>query len=168
MKKPIILGIIAAFFTVIFVYATTTLSPWDKDKFSEFSVQYDIKSQDQLLVNFDSIVNSGLVLKLLHTRNVLIWAVLFGLALVLGFASVHSFIDKLFFRKFFEEPSLVKAFRRGIFIFLAFLGVVFLRLIGGLYWYNAAAIIALFIALELVIRNTQLHRTKVISRQIKD
>jgi len=119
MKKPIILGIIAAFFIVIFVYATTTLSPWDKDKFSEFAVQYDIKSQEQLLVNFDSIVDSGLILKLLNTRNILIWAVLYGLALVLGFASLHSFIDKLFFKKFFEEPNLVNAFRRGFFIYLA-------------------------------------------------
>jgi len=167
MKKPIILAIIAIFFILVFVYATTTLSPWDKGKFNEFTNQYGIKNQTDLLENFNSIVDTGLTLKLISTRNVLIWLVLLAQAIIFGFAAIHTLIDKLFFKKFFEQPSLVIAFRRGFFLYLIFLGILFLRLIGGLYWYNGLAIAALFIGLELAITNLQRHKTKIVSKKVK-
>jgi len=62
-------------------------------------------------------------------------------------------IDKLFYKKFYEEPLLWPALRRGLLLYFAFAGLVSFRLLGGLNWSNAFLILFLVVVLEILAVN---------------
>jgi hypothetical protein len=63
------------------------------------------------------------------------------------------FIEKLFVSKFYEQPDMIKALRRGLIAYLTVTGLLLLNFFGGLLWYNAVAVLVLGIALELLFMN---------------
>jgi hypothetical protein len=83
-------------------------------------------------------------------RNFTIWLVLMAGFVISGITSLHLSIDKLFYRKYFEKPSLFSAIRRAVLVYLTILAVIMLRLLDGLLWYNLASLLILIVAIELL------------------
>lgn len=137
------------FFLILFVYLTNSISPWNQTAVSEAIDVYDINSGENFTVFIDEVLELGLIWELISIKNLVIWISVLGGAFVSMFISIHMIIDKLFFRKFFEEPDFWMAFRRGFLIYLAFSSLLILRLIAGLVWYNALAVVILGAAIEM-------------------
>lgn len=150
MKNSLVIFLIGVFVALVFLYALNNLSPWDLDQIKQVAGIYGVRDDAGFIESFNKFLNAGLIFRMLNYRNVVILGGLVSSSFVLLFASVHLTIDKLFFKKFYEEPKIFPAFRRGILIVLVCAGLVFLRLIGGFIWYNVVAVVGLIVAIELL------------------
>jgi len=63
---------------------------------------------------------------------------------------LHITIDKLFFRKFYEQPSVQLALRRGVLVCFGLVSVFIYRLFAA-EWYLVVLTIVLLIIVELMI-----------------
>lgn len=73
------------------------------------------------------------------------------LALVASIFTVfHLIIDKLFFRKFYEEPKIFVAVRRGILLGILLSGLAWARVFGYWQWHIVAVVTALVLLFELL------------------
>ena len=150
MKRALIVLGIAALMLGLIIYIGFTFSPYDSAKLTQIASAVGFSDPMTLTDNVQDIINYGLVFPLLDTK-------VFYIMLLLGFAftvtlvgGLHMLIEKLFYKKFYEEPRIWPALRRGIILYLVIVGIIFFRIIGGLMWQNAALIIILGIVLELL------------------
>lgn len=158
MKTVVIAFTTALFFTVLFLYVSTTLSPWNMEAVNQTILQNDLKTSHEFTTLIEEIIDLGLLWQVIDLRNLLTWFFLFGFAIVSIFSSLHMLFDKLFFKRWFEKPTITNAIRRGLLFYLLILAILLLRLLAGLYWYNVIGVIALVIVIELVIQNIQSHK----------
>lgn len=135
------------------IYITNTLSPWNQEAVTAAIEQYELADMEQFQEFLHEIFELGLIWDLLDFRNFLSWLFIIGLAFTSSFTAMHMLFDKLFFKKFFEKPRIFPAIRRGTLVYLALIGLVILRLLAGLFWYNALAVIVLLAALEIVLHH---------------
>lgn len=148
MKKVLLSLIITAFFGILFYYLLSSVSPWNREKVFEYLEKFEITHGE----DFDKFINdtleAGLILDYLDLKNVIIIFIT-GAATFTGlFASLHLLIDKLFFKKFFEEPNVVNAIRRGIWFPVLFLIFTLVKLIGG---FTSINIIFLIVSIIVII-----------------
>jgi hypothetical protein len=150
MKRVGIAFGIAVLFGTLLVYLMNRYSPYDTEKLkllgsSEQTVELSIFTD-----NIGQMIDNGLLLPVIDYK---IFYINLGLAfcfVVATVASIHMLIDKLFYKKFFEEPELWPALRRGLLLFFTIVGLTFYRLIGGLSWNNVLLILLLPAILEFV------------------
>lgn len=154
MRQTVIIFIAAVLFLLLFGYITQNLSPWNQTEVKSAILNYNLKSDDEFNLFIQDALNYGQISRFLDARNILIWVIVLGVSVVLAFAAVHLFLDKLFFRKFYEKPSMLYAVRRGIIFYLFLVGLIALRFISGLFWYNALALAVLGVALEYLFLHT--------------
>ena len=119
-------------------------------KLTDIASTIGISDPASLTDNVQDLIDYGLIFQILDVK-------VFSVMMVLGFSftvtlvgGLHMLIEKLFYKKFYEEPKVWPALRRGIILFLVIGGILFFRLIGGLMWQNAILIIILGIVLELL------------------
>lgn len=150
MKKALIVLGIAAFLLGLLIYIGLTFSPYDNEKLVEIAATVGISDPNLLTDNVEDLIDYGLVFALLDTKVFYIMIIL-GLAFTVTLVGgLHMLVDKLFYKKFYEEPKVWPALRRGVILFLVIFGILFFRLIGGLMLQNAALIVILGIVLELL------------------
>jgi len=149
MKRISIALFLAVLTGGLILYITSRFPPYEFEKLMQINGQSTI-DVSVLTDNIDQMIEYGLVLPIIDTK-------IMGIVCLLGFVFVvsligglHMLVDKLFYKKFYEDPRAWPALRRGILIFLIFLGLVFFRLIGGLNLTNAFLIIFLCLILEIV------------------
>lgn len=128
MQKYIVLFIFTIFFAGLSYYLLQTLNPFDLDKVNELIVSEQITVVEE----FDSVVGEliqrGLVFQLLNTRNITLIAFSLSVSLISGFAFLHLLFDKIFLRKFYEEPSILNALRRGFFFGAAVISILIFKI----------------------------------------
>jgi uncharacterized membrane protein len=81
-------------------------------------------------------------------RNLIIVSIVLILAIASLFSTVHQFIDKLFFRKFFEKPHIFMAIRRGVLLGILLLSIAWLRIFGFWEMHTAILVFVLIILIE--------------------
>lgn len=69
------------------------------------------------------------------------------------FAFFHGVFDKIFFKKFYQNPRITIGLRRGFILNLTLLSVVYLKLFGYWTWYNASLVVVMGILFELFFNN---------------
>lgn len=140
------------FLTLIFGYISNYLiisqSPWDKQKLSQDLELEEIVTNDSAVNYIEETIDLGLVWDYIDLQSLAIVSAFVFLTGVFGFSTVHTFIDKLFFKKFFEMANWKNALRRGILLFLLIYVLIIFRLIGTLIWYVVLPLVVLFIAVE--------------------
>lgn len=150
MKRGLIIFGISAFLLGLMIYIGLNYSPYDTEKLNELALAFEVKEPVALTDNVEDLIDYGLIFTLVNIPVVLVVAVL-GLAFCMTFVGgLHMIIEKLFFKKFFEEPRVWPALRRGFILFLVIFGLVFFRLIGGFVWQNVVLILILAVTLEIV------------------
>ena len=92
----------------------------------------------------------GIVWEFLDVRILISWIFILAGFVISLFTSIHLFIDKLFFRKFFESPNIRPAIRRGIMVYFLLFAIVGLRLMGALEWYTVLITGVLLVTVEVV------------------
>jgi small-conductance mechanosensitive channel len=129
MKKILIFFVLGIFFAALANYLVSNTSPFDLEKLQKFSIDQEISDNDW--EKFDSeikeILDKGLIFNYLSGNAYLVALLILG-SLFCFFAVLHLIIDKLFFKEYFEPPSLFDAIRRGIFFCAALSLIVLMRL----------------------------------------
>ena len=158
MKKALIILGVSAFLFGLLIYIGLTFSPYDNAKLNDIATAVGISDPTTLTDNIQDMIDYGLVFQLLDAK-VFYTMVFIGFVFCITFVGgMHMLIDKLFYKKFYEEPRVWPALRRGIILFLVIFGIIFFRLIGGLMWQNAILIILLGVILELLLMKFTDHR----------
>jgi|GEM_PF-2114136 len=143
MKYTWIFLILAFFFAYISSFLVRTQSPWDKEKLNADFEAAEIETNDQAMEFVKENLELGLIFDYLNLQKFLLVSVFIGLTISCGFSSIHVLIDKLLFRKFYEDPNWKAGLRRGGAISLALFLLVVLRLMAGLTLFTAIPLILL-------------------------
>lgn len=150
MRKYLILFALCVFFIAVSYYLVTTLNPFNEEQIAQLVRSENIKVSEEFQEVVTELIDKGLILEFLDVRNVLLLGTTVTLAVLSGFMFVHTVIDKLFFRKFYEQPSLLLAFRRGVLVCLALVSIFIYRLFAA-EWYLTVLTIGLLIIIEVMI-----------------
>lgn len=136
MRKVFTTIIIGAFFLAITIYLVNNVSPWNQDLLFTYLDKFEITRGEEFSRFVEESIKAGIILDFLDFKNIIILSVCGFLAFISLFASVHMFVDKLFYKKFYEEPDHIAALRRGSWVPIVFVILGFLRLVGGLSGLN--------------------------------
>lgn len=122
----LILGIMILAFTRVFI---ANISPFKEGTLNELVQSKEIGPEqwEALNAELETAIERGLIFEYLST-NAYIGGFLFSLSIFCLFTSLHLFIDKLFFKNFYEKASLFDANRRALFFVLALIGMLYLLL----------------------------------------
>jgi hypothetical protein len=150
MRRVIIALFLSILLIGIGIYISVNTSPLNLEKVRMVAQTDNLLTDADFSKNFEYYLSNGFIWDILDMRQFNSWLVVFSLGAISLFSFFHLLVDKLFFRKFYEEPSLFDAIRRGILIVIIFIGAIYLKLINGLVWYNVASIVLLSICLEIV------------------
>jgi hypothetical protein len=151
MRHVLILFILGIFLSLIGIYISTNISPFYEERIIEYAKGAGYLTDNELVDGIDLLIKRGLIFRMLDSKNMIAFILVWSSAFVCFFTGLHLSIDKILFKKFYESPNISQAYRRGIFIAIIFIGLFFLRLVESLYWYNALAIILLMFFIEILI-----------------
>lgn len=153
MKRVLVSFLILLFLIALGFYVSYSQNPFDIEKVRQLAVNQELYTDAEILAKIPEYINNGLIWEIVDVQIFTGWMVIVGLITLNLITFIHLLIDKLFFRKFFEQPALFPAIRRGAWFGITVIGIIFLRLVDGLYWYNAASIVFLFLCIEILILN---------------
>lgn len=114
MRSIFISFIISLIFFGIFNYFLTNLEVIDPAGIEMVQEQYSVTTNAEFLDLFEELRGTGLVYNILNKDNFYGMLIMFSLFVLSTFASLHLFIDKIFFKRFYEQPNLIIALRRGV------------------------------------------------------
>lgn len=120
------MGIVLLVFARYFAY---TLSPFDLEAIQEISDARKIAPGDwkELDSEISNLVERGLILEYL-SENAYVGTSLFLSGVFFIFTALHLFIDKLFFKFFYEKASITLAFRRAFILCIGIFFIFYFRL----------------------------------------
>lgn len=143
--------VLGFFFIYVSSFLIRTQTPWDKEGLNTELEAQEIESNEETIEYINETIELGLIWDYINLKSFVIVSLSIGLAVGCIFASIHTFIDKLFFKKFYEETEWLIAFRRGIELSLILLSFVILRLMSGLTIFTAIPIVFIIILIEYYI-----------------
>ena len=153
MRRVIIALFLSFLFIGIGIYISSSTSPFNLDNVKRIAQTDNLLTDQAFFLKFGDYLSNGFIWDMLDIKQFNSWVVVWSLGAISLFSFFHLLVDKLFFRKFYEEPSIFDAVRRGFLIVIIFIGAIYLRLINGLVWYNVASIALLSICLEILYLN---------------
>lgn len=153
MRRVIIALFLSFLFIGIGLYISSNTSPFSLDNVKRIAQTDNLLTDQAFFLKFGDYLSNGFIWDMLDIKQFNSWVVVWSLGTISLFSFFHLLIDKLFFRKFYEEPSIFDAVRRGFLIVIIFIGAIYLRLINGLVWYNVASIALLSFCLEIFYLN---------------
>lgn len=129
IRKIVIFIILGLFLMGIAYYFLINLSPFDQQKINELISEKNIQEgeYEELVNELQILVGEGRIIEYLNV-NAVAASLIILIAIFFFFIAVHLFLDKLFFKKFFENPSLALAIRRGLLFVLGIGLIIYLRL----------------------------------------
>lgn len=151
MKKIIITVFISMFLCGLFIYLVNNLAVFDQDEIDYFREKYNLLTSEEFEKFFMDLKNAGLLFQIVKTKNFVSITIVAFMLLVTSFSVIHMFIDKLFFKRFYEDPNILKAFRRGIFFAAFIIIILLLKIFSVLDPLVFVGILILIVGLEFVI-----------------
>ncbi|MEP7103941.1 MAG: hypothetical protein ABI721_04515 [Candidatus Dojkabacteria bacterium] len=131
MRHFFVFFIVGVFFAFIarYMIVSPDISPLNLDMVQKLIEEKNIGVDDskQLNAEIQSLIDRGLILSYL-SPNAYLLAVSILASIFCFFSSIHLFVDKLFFKNFYEKASLFNATRRGLLLCISIGAVVYLRL----------------------------------------
>lgn len=150
MRRIGIAFVISLFLLGVTGYLAVTLNPLSETAINTLVQTEGIKSQAELSTHLQVLIQKGVIWDYLNWKNILILIVVGIGAVTTTIAWTHMVFHKLFWAKFYEQPAIVIAVRRGIFVSLAIVGILITKLWAfDLYVYGLW--IAFLVIVELVI-----------------
>lgn len=130
-RKVIIFYIIALFGIFLAYYLITRYSPFDLNKIQQIIEQKQIDDTKPELLNMEieKLKSEGLLLGYLSSMSYAAFVLLL-VGISCSIIATHLAVDKLFFKKFYENPSLSNAIRRGVIIALVVGGIIAMNVLG--------------------------------------
>jgi hypothetical protein len=166
MKRTAIAFLITVFLVIIGLYITYYQNPFILGQVQIAAKRDNILTDEAFLAHLGTYIDDGLIWQLLNIKQLIAWLGIWSGVIIGIIATFHLFFDKLFFRKFYEEPDILLAVRRGAYLALTLLGAIFLRLINGLFWYNITSIALLFLFIEILLLSISKERKETKTHQV--
>jgi len=154
MRRGLLSLLIAIFFGTLLLFISFNYSPFNVDGLDNIIQRYGITEEDELLEVIQRSIELGIAWEFLDVGILTAWILIMAGFVISFFTSIHLFIDKLFFRKFFESPKIQPAIRRGIMLYFLIFAFVGLRLMGALEWYTILITAVLLATVEFVFVST--------------
>lgn len=118
------------FFFIAYLQIRQSISPYDLDKVQELINKLEIEEdqEERLAQELQSIREDGQIIEYLSSQ-VLVGFTSLVLSVGFTFFAIHTAIDKLFFKKFYETPLLIPGFRRTLIVVAITSTFIYFRLI---------------------------------------
>lgn len=128
MKLVFVFLTIGVFFALVTVFIVNNFSPFDTAKLAEIVEDNTISatSPEQLDTEVSDLIAKGLIFDYL-SNNAYLTLITISASLACFIASIHLFIDKVFFKSLWQNPSVFNALRRGVLVSLSFVVVIYLK-----------------------------------------
>lgn len=150
MQKYLIPFGLAIALIILTAYLLTILNPFDEAAAATLISSQSIKSSTEFIELVKELTAKGLIFDYLNIKNILIIAATGLSSLICLFFTLHLIVDKLFIKKFYEQPSIFTAARRAVLFALAIAGSIVSRVYGG-EWYYALVWAGLMLVIELLL-----------------
>ncbi len=160
IRKIMLVIIIGLVFLLFGAFLSYTSSPFKEDVINDVIIKNQI-TEDTVNLLEDYIqdqITKGLIFDIVSRNFYLVWG-LIGVGVVFIIAGVHMFIDKLFFKKFYEPPYIIPAFRRAI-LFVIAVSITFVAKFINLQGVELGVILLSLLLIEAVFVYEALRRTK--------
>ena len=166
MKKALIALGLAGFLLALIIYIGATFSPFDNQKVTDLATSIGMTSGQDLTDNAGTLIDDGIIFSVLDMKVFVVLVILAGAFTVCFFGGAHMLIDKLFYKKFYEEPRVWRAIRRGILVYLVLLSLLMYRFIDALDIVNSLLVIGLagvteILMIKFVDKQTQSSDNKI-------
>jgi hypothetical protein len=128
------------------------VSPFEVSKLQSLIDTNQIGENDyeQFEESIDDLIKSGQIDTYLNTSSIVIFLITLSLGLFMFFFGVHTILDKLFFKKFFEKPNYKVALRRSLLFTGTLFGIMVLRYY-RLEWNSVVLIFPFILIIELTV-----------------
>lgn len=148
MRYTWIFLLLALLFGYIANYVWHTQSPILKDKLmQDFEVE-EIVTNEQAVYFVQDNVDLGTIYDYLNLKNLTVLILFVSLSVGSAVLFIHTLIDKLFFKKYYEEANLKVALRRALLLIIFLIFIVVLRIIAGLTWFTFVPTVILLLLIE--------------------
>lgn len=128
MRSVLVFLIIGIFFAILSVFIIQSFSPFDEVKINELikSEKISQNSPETLNENIKSLIQQGLIFDYL-SNNAFLTLFAIESSFFCFLTSAHLFIDKVFFRNLWQQPSLFNAIRRSFLISISIGLIIYLK-----------------------------------------
>lgn len=151
MKKGLVSLLIAIFFAFLVVFITTQYSPFSADALGNIIQRYGITEEAEFIEIISRSIELGIAWEFIDIGSLIAWIIAVAGFVIFAIASIHLIIDKLFFKEYYEQPSLTPAFRRGIELFFILFIFFMLQLLGAFVWYTVSISVLLLVVFEVAV-----------------
>lgn len=145
MKKYLTILTIFILSLIFTVYLIQNLSPFNKELIEDYISEYTITTNTDFESFVSDAVQKGIIFDYINPINLTIISLFGTVNFATFFGLFHLLIDKLFFKKPYEEPSIKIAFTRAMYLPVVFFTFVIFRILGVNF------LIIVFIVFELVV-----------------
>ncbi|MBD3362957.1 NUDIX domain-containing protein [Candidatus Dojkabacteria bacterium] len=125
-----------------------SLSVIDQRGINQIQNTFEVSTQEEFDVLFEDLKEVGLVYNYINKKHFFSLVFILFLFLLFTFLTVHLFIDKLFFRKFYEQPDMFKGVRRGLLFSSFCISVIFIKLFAFLNIFTFILTLFIFSIIE--------------------
>ncbi len=160
MRKYFILLILSIFFAGVTYYLLQTLNPFDVEKINQLAASQNITVVQELKEVQAELIQKGLILEYLDIRHLIIILLVGSLSIISAFTFLHIVVEKIVFRKFYQQPAVYTAVRRGSLLCLAIVTTIIYRFYAAEIYLTLVTWLLLFV-LEVII-------TRVVAKPAKD
>ncbi len=133
-------------YTTNFLFKAQT--PFDKASLNAELKKENITTNQATIDFIEENIELGTITHYINLKNFVVFLVTFDLFIICAFGFIHTLIDKVFIKKYYEGPDWQIALRRGMIIAIALDSLVLLRLFAGLTWFTFIPIVLLSILIE--------------------
>ncbi len=168
MKYVSVLALISLFLAYLSFFLIANQSPFDKDKLNSKLNELNIETNTQTVQYLDEVYQLGILMDYLNTKIFIATISIISLFIVFTVATLHAFVDKLFFKKFYQKPDLSAAFQRGIEVALLLSVILFLRLMAGINIVIVGALMLLTILIDYLIISYKRDRKEKMMKNLQN
>ncbi len=160
MKNIFIFLVINILALGVLLYLLDNLPLFEKEQIQLLEEKYNVVSNEEFYAFIEQLKAKGFLYDIINKQN--FWTMIFVVFVtIFSFCNfVHLLIDKLFFKSFYQEPSLPPSLRRSIIISILILSIFFLKFFALLDPLFVVLFILIFILLELIFRENKTEKSE--------
>ncbi|MBN1331548.1 hypothetical protein JW978_01525 [Candidatus Dojkabacteria bacterium] len=148
MRTAAIFALLTVFFGFVFFFLLDNQPPLDFEKLSEGLASEEIDTQTGTIAYINESIELGILSDYINYPNLMLVGAFFSAAIFSGLSTFQIMVDKMFFRKFYESPRYLVAYRRSGLVVALIDSLILLRVFLGFDLAIAGTIILLFVIIE--------------------
>lgn len=159
MRSVFLSFIISLIFLGLFIYLADNLPIFYEDQIPIIQEQFAIQTNEEFILLFNDLKKRGLLIEIVNKNNVYVTLSMLFLFILSTISTLHLLIDKLFFKKFYQQPDIFPAIRRAFWFAIIVIMIIFMYFWAFINYWTTFMTFLSFGLIEYVL-------TKVLNRKI--